>query len=90
MISISLTGFERSQFQYVIPVQGSLKTLELVDNILKKIKINEIKDNNAIEDIDFNEDEINFLIQSIKYLDQNNKLTYSSLTLVKKVLNSFN
>jgi hypothetical protein len=41
---IALTGNERLQFQTILPIQGDLKTLELVDSILSKVKIEDSND----------------------------------------------
>ena len=74
---------ERLQFQYLLPVQGNLKTLELVDNILKKLNI--IEDEGEREFI-FEIEEIQFLQDCIKILDQNNKLSFQSLSVIRKIM----
>lgn len=78
MIAIELTENERLQFQYILPAQGSLQTLELVEQILEKIKIN--------GDVEFSDIEIKFIIDCIQYLDNQKQLTISSLSLIKKIL----
>lgn len=87
MIVLDLTGNERIQFQYILPVQGSLQTLELVEKILEKVKINDVKDMNEITKIKFEEIEFNFIKEMIKYLDSQKQLNYSSLSLLRKILN---
>lgn len=86
MKKVKLTIDERMNFQYILPMQGSLVTLDMVEGILKKV---EIKDANEKEkEIDFSADEMNFMKDMINFLDENNKLPYSSLSLVRKILNN--
>ena len=85
MISIELTGNERLQFQYILPVQGSIKTLELTEKIWQKCQVNE-SDLNLISEIKFEENEIKFIKDMIKFLDENQKLNFSSLSLIRKIL----
>jgi len=86
MIAIELTIEEILNFQYILPVQGSLKTLELVEKILSKVAI---KDNNEkIKTVNFEEHEIIFLKENIIFLDNQKKLGFQSLSLIKKILNT--
>lgn len=74
---------ERLQFQYLLPVQGNLKTLELVDNILKKLNITEDEEE---REFIFEIEEVQFLQDCIKILDQNNKLSFQSLSVIRKIM----
>lgn len=87
-MKIEITANEKLQFQYLLPNQGSLKILELTNGIIEKVKIIDRKEieENKICSIDFNNDEIDFLNQNIKILDESNKLNLQSLTLIKKIL----
>jgi len=78
-----LSVSERLQFQYLLPVQGNLKTLELVDNILKKLNITEEE---GEREFIFEIEEIQFLQDCIKILDQNNKLSFQSLSVIRKIM----
>ena len=78
-----LSVSERLQFQYLLPVQGNLKTLELVDNILKKLNITEDEDE---REFIFEIEEVQFLQDCIKILDQNNKLSFQSLSVIRKIM----
>jgi hypothetical protein len=85
---IKLTGKERFNVQYILPVQGNLKTLELVENILDRVKIKEIKDieSDNLLNYEFTKEELTLMIESIKVLDESNKLNFQCLSLVKKIL----
>ena len=85
MISLKLENKEKLQFKYLLPNQGSLKSLDLVERILKKVEIKEGFE--GIENIDFDEEEINFLEQMIYFLDQQQQINFNSLSLVRKILN---
>ena len=85
MIILSLTGHERLQFQYILPVQGSIETLELVKTIFEKVNI-DVKNTENAEDVNFEANEIDFLVRMINILDQQAKLHFQSLSLVKKIL----
>lgn len=85
MIAIDLTIEERISFQYIVPVQGSLETLELVDTILKKVRIND--SNEKTKKISFDLNEILFLQKMIKFLDSQKKLSFEALSLIKKIMN---
>lgn len=89
MYSINLTKDERLQFQYILPVQGSLLTLELVDKILNKVKVDNIDDNESKE-FDFENNELEFIKNMINILDGQGKLNFQSLSLVRKILNKEN
>ena len=86
---MKVTRSEKFQIQFLLPVQGSIETLEQVQQILDKIKIVP-EDAQSIEDIeiDFDNNEIFFLKEMIKVLSQLQKLTLPSLSLVKKILNN--
>jgi hypothetical protein len=75
---------ERIQFQYILPVQGNLKSLELVDSITNKLKIKDEKENER--EFIFEIEEIQFLQDCIKILDQNNKLNFQSLSVIRKIM----
>ena len=75
---------ERIQFQYILPVQGNLKSLELVDSITNKLKIKDEKENER--EFIFEIEEIQFLQDCIKILDQNNKLNFGSLSVIRKIM----
>lgn len=79
-----LSASERLQFQYLLPVQGNLKTLELVDKILKKVFIKDEKESEA--EFIFEIEEVQFLQDCIKILDQNNKLNFQSLSVIRKIM----
>lgn len=87
MITLSITKKEKFQIQYLLPIQGNLKTLELVQQILNKLSITE---NDQLSDeivtIEFEEEELNFIKFSIEVLNQNQKLYLAGLSLVKKIL----
>jgi hypothetical protein len=85
MIAIDLTGNECLEFRFILPVQGSLKTLELVEHILKKAKVNDT-DLEKLKKIDFEEIEIKFLKKMIAHLDKNQLIRFSSLSLIKKIM----
>ena len=80
---LELPGEEILQFQYILPVQGSLQTLELLQHILEKVKVDEIKD---MITVDFDKDEINFMKNVICILDEKQQLYYQSLSLIHKIL----
>ena len=84
MITLDLTAQEKGQIGYLLPIQGNLKTLELVQQILDKVNKNEEKDGK----IEFLEAEFEFICQMIDVLNQAQKLTLSSLSLVHKILNN--
>ena len=78
------TANEIKEFGYILPVQGSIKTLEFVQNILDKINdVNDVKDDLVI---DFDREEIDFMINMIHVFDKNQQLNLSSLSLIKKIL----
>jgi len=85
---IELSLYECQQFSNILPVQGNLEILEIVDNIMKKVtkNVNEQTNTNEIIKIDFDLFEINFIKSMIKVLDRQQKINYNSLTLIKKFL----
>lgn len=82
-----LTKEEIVQFQYILPVQGSLESLELVESILEKTGMNTIQDSDGDKDVDFTDKELTFIKDMIFYLDSQKKLNFQSLSLIKKILN---
>lgn len=86
MIAINLTSNEILQFQYILPVQGSIQTLELVEKILNKVNVYD-EDIDKIKKIEFDIIEIKFVKDMIKFLDKQKQLNFQSLSLIKKFLN---
>lgn len=82
-MSLFLTGNEITQFQYILPVQGSLQTLELIQSILDKIKVSDLEES---YEIDFTDNELNLIKQSIEVLNKNHQLHIQSLSLINKIL----
>lgn len=83
-----LSGNDIYQVQFLLPIQGNLKTLELVQQILDKANISEEDRGNEIErEIVFSDEEIIFLRNMIMILDESQKLSFSCLSLIKKILN---
>ena len=79
-----LTKQEVMNFNYILPGQGSLETLELVQSIMNKLdKVNEM---DVKHKIDFEAKEIKLLKEMITFLDQNQKLNIQSLSLIHKIL----
>jgi hypothetical protein len=87
-MKLALTGNERLQFQTILPIQGNLKTLELVDSILSKVKINDISDikSNEEQEFEFNDKESELIHEMIKILDSQQQLQFTSLSLIKKII----
>ena len=87
-MKLALTGNERLQFQTILPIQGNLKTLELVDSILSKVKINDISDikSNEEQEFEFNDKESELIHKMIKILDSQQQLQFTSLSLIKKII----
>ena len=85
---LALTGNERLQFQTILPIQGDLKTLELVDSILSKVKIDDINDikSNEEQEFEFNDKESELIHEMIKILDSQQQLQFTSLSLIKKII----
>jgi hypothetical protein len=83
--TLELTIEDRTQFQYILPAQGNIKTLELVESILNKIEI--MTKQETIE-IEFEEEEIILMRQSVQFLDESQRLSFKSLGLAKKILRS--
>lgn len=75
---------DRLQFQYLLPVQGNFKTLEMVEKILSKLRIE--KTDEEDKEFVFSRDEIELLKQSISILDQANKLNLQSLPTIRKIM----
>ena len=85
---IKLKEHDKFQIQYLLPVQGSISTLEIVQGILDKLNIkpeDELSEN--ICEIDLNNTEISFLQEMIKVLDLSHKLNLSGLSVIKQILN---
>lgn len=88
MIKLELTKKERLQFQYILPFQGSLITLEMVNSILKKIESEKIE-NIEVEEIksfEFEDSEVKMMKEMIYFLDREKKLYFQSLSLIRKIL----
>ena len=85
---LALTGNERLQFQTILPIQGDFKTLELVDSILSKVKINDISDikSNEEQEFEFNDKDSELIHEMIKILDSQQQLQFTSLSLIKKII----
>ena len=81
MINIELTIEEKKQFQYILPIQGSIMALEMVENILLKL-------NGDLNIVEFEEEEYTFIVDMIMFLDNQKKLHFQSLSLIKKFLNT--
>jgi len=79
-----LTVEERIQCQYLLPVQGNVKSLELVDSITKKLNVKDEKEKER--EFIFEIEEIQFLQNCITYLDQANKLNFGSLSVIRKIM----
>lgn len=88
MITLSLSIEERVNFQFLLPVQGTIATLDTVTSILNKINIKEVPDSDDELNIDFDEKEIALMIDSVKALDQAGKIHLQNLELAKKILRS--
>lgn len=87
MINFLLTGNERLQFQYILPYQGSRKTLDMVEKILNKVKISDANDMEVEKEFKFEDTEIEFMKQMIDLLDKQQQLRFESLSLIKKIMN---
>lgn len=81
---MKLSVNDRLQFQYLLPVQGNFKTLEMVEKILAKLRIE--KTDEEDKEFVFSRDEIELLKQSIAILDQANKLNLQSLPTIRKIM----
>ena len=75
---------ERMQFQYLLPMQGNLELLEMVEGILRKVFIENMEEENR--EFIFDIDEIQFLQRNIDILDKSNKLNFGSLSVVRKIM----
>jgi len=81
------TKAEKFQVQYLLPVQGSLQTLETVQEILDIIKIKpEDAESDMIEEIELSDAHISFLKNMISVLDQSQKLSLRCLPIIRKIL----
>lgn len=69
---------EKICFQYILPAQGNLKTLALVESILSKA-------NSENEEIVLTEIEIELLLASIDCLDKQCAITLPCLPLIRKI-----
>jgi hypothetical protein len=85
---LELTVNEKLQFQYILPIQGSINDLELVESILNKSKISDVKDinGNDVQQIEFNEKETAFMKNMVHFLDSTKQLQFTSLSLIRKIL----
>jgi hypothetical protein len=75
---------ERMQFQYLLPMQGSLELLEKVEGILKKVFIE--KPDEEDREFIFDVSEIHFMQRNIDVLDKSSKLNFGSLSVVRKIM----
>jgi hypothetical protein len=87
MKTLELSVEERIQFQYLLPIQGSIATLDTVMDILNKIQVKEVTESDNIN-VDFEDHEIELMKVSVKALDSSQKLHIQSLELAKKILRS--
>lgn len=87
MKTLELSVEERIQFQYLLPIQGSIATLDTVMDILNKIQVKEVTESDDIN-VDFEDHEIELMKVSVKALDSSQKLHIQSLELAKKILRS--
>lgn len=87
MKTLELSVEERIQFQYLLPIQGSIVTLDTVMDILNKIQVKEVTESDDIN-VDFEDHEIELMKVSVKALDSSQKLHIQSLELAKKILRS--
>jgi hypothetical protein len=86
---MELTGKEKFQIQYLLPVQGTLKALELVEGILKTINLQpEDSEDEKLYSVALTPAEIDFLNEMIGVLDQAGKLSLQMLPVVRKILNN--
>lgn len=86
---MELTEKEKFQIQYLLPVQGSLKTLEQVESIMKKINLRpEDAESEIICSLDLTPEELGFLREMIGVLDQSQKISLQMLPVVRKILNN--
>ena len=81
---MKLTVEDRLQFQYLLPVQGNIETLELVEGILKKLRVEKMDQEEAV--FTFTEDEMNLIKNSISVLDKAQKLNLQSLPTIRKII----
>ena len=81
---MKLTVEDRLQFQYLLPVQGNIETLELVEGILKKLRVEKMDEEEAV--FTFTEDEMNLIKNSISVLDKAQKLNLQSLPTIRKII----
>lgn len=84
MKKLELSKEEILQFQYLLPVQGDLKTLELVEGIINKVKI----ENEDAKVVDFENSELLLMYNFIMFLDSQKTLSFQSLKLIRKILNT--
>jgi hypothetical protein len=86
---MNLTGKEIYQIQFLLPIQGDLKILESAARILNKLNTEEEDaDSEQVREIDLSIEEIIFLKEMIKVLDEAKKLNIHGLSLYNKILNT--
>ena len=78
-----LTVTERMNFGYLLPVQGNLKALVLIEQIADKVRV-ENKNDGEME-IVFDKEEMAFIVMCVNTLDTNNKLPFACLSLIRKI-----
>jgi hypothetical protein len=89
MITLELTYQERIEFPNILPAWGNIEALELTDKIIQKVKINDKQDiqNDKTKKYEFDEKEIIFLRDMIQIRSDQQQLNFSSLSLIRKILN---
>ena len=84
---MKLTGKEIYQIQFLLPIQGNIQTLELVQQILDKIDIKEEdREDEYIRDVKLTDPDLDFLREMIGVLDNADKLNFHGLSLYRKIL----
>jgi CRISPR/Cas system-associated protein endoribonuclease Cas2 len=78
---LTFTAEEKGLLKYLLPVQGNIRTLELVESVVAKMDASADE-----EDIVFSNNEWKLLKISINMKDQNGIIPYECLNLVRKIL----
>ena len=76
-----LSDYEKDQIKYLLPMQGNFELLEMVEGIFLKVK-----EANEEKEVQFSDSEIGLLKETVSILDQNNKLSFTSLSLIRKIM----
>ena len=69
-----LSDYEKDQIKYLLPMQGNFELLEMVEGIFLKVK-----EANEEKEVQFSDSEIGLLKETVSILDQNHKLSFTSL-----------